>query len=65
MNEIIVIVLNTILAKAVPQSLSKRVDLGLGLPKRVMIVMTVLLAFLRLEKSVASSKNTLGSRTSL
>ena len=65
MNEIIVIVLNTILAKAVPQSLSKRVDLGLGLLKRVTIVMTVLLAFLCLEKSVASSKNTLGSRTSL
>ena len=65
MNEIIVIVLNTILAKAVPQSLSKRIDLGLGLLKRVTIVMTVLLVFLRLEKLVANSKNTLGSHTSL
>ena len=65
MNEIIVIVLNTILSKAVPQSLSKCVDLALGLPKRVTIVMTVLLAFLRLEKSVTSSKNTLGSCASL
>ena len=59
------IVLNTILAKAVPQSLSKHIDLGLGLPKHVMIVMTVLLVFLCLEKLVASSKNTLGSHTLL
>jgi hypothetical protein len=65
MDEVVVVMLNTIFSKALLQSLSKRVNLALSLSKRVTIVTTVLLAFLRLEEAVTSSKDTLASCTSL
>ena len=60
-NEVVVIVFNTILSKAVPKSLSKRVDLTLGFSKRVAIVSPVFLAFLCLDTSVAGSEDAFGS----
>ena len=48
-NEVVVVVLNTILAEAVLQLLGKSVDLTLGLIKCLTIVAAVLLAFLGLE----------------
>ena len=49
MNEVVVVVLNTVLAEMILQILSKPMDLILGLAKRVTVVVVVLLAFLGLE----------------
>ena len=64
-NEIIVIVLDTILSEAIPQLLSKCVYLLLGFTKCITVVTAVLLAFLCLEKSIAGGQSTPGSRASL
>jgi hypothetical protein len=57
--------LNAILSKAILQSLGKCIDLALGLAKRITIVMTVLLAFLRLDEAVTSRQNAFASCASL
>jgi capsular polysaccharide biosynthesis protein len=46
LDEVVVIVLDTILAEAVPQSPSKFINLALGFAKRVTILVAMLLAFL-------------------
>lgn len=55
MNEIVVVVFNTILSEAILQSLSEHVDLALGFSKCIAVVTAVFLAFLGLETSVTSS----------
>jgi len=65
LDEVIVVMFNTILSEAVLQSLSKCVDLALGFSKRVAIVATVLLAFLCLDKAVTNSQNAFALRASL
>lgn len=51
-NEVVLIVLNTIFSKAVLQPLGKGINLFLGLLKRMVIFMAALLAFLRLDEAI-------------
>ena len=65
MDEVVMIVLNTILSEAVFQPFSKRVDFTLGFSQRLTIAVAVLLVFLRLESSVTSSEDAFDSCASL
>jgi hypothetical protein len=64
-DQVIVVVFDTVLSEAVPQPLSKGIYLTLGLLKCVVIVTTVLLTSFRLESSVTSGKDTSTPCTSL
>jgi hypothetical protein len=57
-DDIVVVVLHAILSEALLQPLGEGVDLALGFSKSVTILLTLLLAFLGLEKSVTHGQNT-------